>query len=153
MIVEGQIDFNGTSQNNQVKFISDRPASPQAGDWWGIRVESYPPSGGDCADTRDLDFTLIRDAVYGIALADTCSFNINWPVFSNNLKADIYLDRDVKIPADDTWDLRAPTSVVAEADTSLLDIYPGQSELVDLIVRGTLVTQRPAGAQSSGRCR
>jgi hypothetical protein len=151
LIVRGNIDFQGQDYYNQVKLVSGLvpyDSVSARGSWWGMRLESFPPDSGRCADDREIDFTLFRDAVYGMAMVDSCGPNMTWPLFENNSEADIYLDRDISIPEGRRWNLKAPTRVVATANSSAEDISiwrPDTSHdgIVDLIVRGELVTKRP----------
>lgn len=152
LIVYGDIDFRGNSFYDRVRLLSDDPDttdSNRTGDWWGMRLEQAPAVSGKCGDDRELDFTLFRDAIHGIAVLDSCSGDLNWPLFENNRDSDIYLGRDVTIPEDRFWDLRSPTRVVAEADSTINQISPGDDEKTDLIVRGKLVTRTPGVVDST----
>jgi hypothetical protein len=153
LIVKGNIDFNGSDSVNVATFMSDDAESSDAykkGDWRGMILEPYPTPSGNCVNPRELDFTLFRDAVHGIAVQDTCLMKMNWPQFKNNLTSDMYLDRDVRIPSGRRIDLRAPTRIVATTGSSQWDHAEGENGKVDLVVGGgTLVTRRPGNAQST----
>ena len=147
LIVKGNIDVNGSDSVNVVTFMSDDAESTDAykkGDWRGMILDYY------AAQQRELDFTLFRDAVHGIAIQDTTWMRMNWPQFKNNLTSDIFLNQDLRIPSGRRIDLRAPTRIVTTAGTSIVDRSGGEMEKVDIFVGGgTLVTRRPGNASAS----
>jgi hypothetical protein len=145
LIVQGAVDFRGNNYYDRVIIRSDDPDATDAqklGDWGGMVLLPFP-ADSNCADTRDLDFTLFRDAVHGIVPVDTCFMKMNWPLFENNDSSDIYLDRDVVIREGIQVDLRAPTRFLVEAGSSAVDLTGGEPGKVDFIVRGKLVGRRP----------
>jgi hypothetical protein len=151
LVVQGTVDFRGNSYYDRVIIRSDDPDATDAqklGDWGGMVLLPFPPDS-NCADTRDLDFTLFRDAVHGIVPVDTCLMKMNWPLFENNDSSDIYLDRDVVIREGIQVDLRAPTRFLVKAGSSAVDLTGGDPGKVDFIVRGKLVGRRPGVVPAS----
>lgn len=151
LLVRGNVDFQGANYYNPVSLLAAQFPydAPTATGWWGgMKVDAYPPSGGVCADSRVVDFTLFRDAKIGIAHLDSCSMILNWPLFANNEDADLYFDRDVRIPEGRFWDLRAPTRVVFEADSSAWDFTGGEPGRVDIFELGNVEMRRPESVAS-----
>ncbi len=151
LLVRGNVDFQGENYYNPVSLLAAQFPydAPTATGWWGgMKVHAYPPSGGVCADSRVVDFTLFRDAKIGIAHLDSCSMILNWPLFENNEDADLYFDRDVRIPEGRFWDLRAPTRAVFEADSSAWDFTGGEPGRVDIFGLGNVEMRRPESVAS-----
>jgi hypothetical protein len=145
LIVQGSVDFRGNNYYDRVIIRSDDPDGTDAekkGDWGSMVLLPFPPDS-NCADTRELDFTLFRDAVHGIVPVDTCFMKMNWPLFENNDSSDIYLDRDVVIREGIQVDLRAPTRFLVKAGSSAVDLTGGEPGKVDFIVRGKFIGRRP----------
>jgi hypothetical protein len=138
LIVEGQLLAVG-SVSDPITFTSYGGGA--AGDWHGIRFV-------DADDDRasDIEYCDFEYATHAVT-PDSIGGNIISCSFTDNTR-DIYLDRDVEILAGHSWQLDAPTRVVAET-SSATDLPGGESGLVDLIVSGDLITQRPPSGAGS----
>ena len=139
LIVLGELQANGT-EGNPIRFAS-YGGSGGSGDWGGIDFEVADASGSR------LEYAEIGNATVGV-WCDAIAPSLSHIEFSDNRDADIFLSRDVRIAAGSEWNLDAPTRVVA-TDYPAGEDSLGTDGYTDLIVPGSLVTQRPGTAAST----
>lgn len=137
--------------------VPDSSFVPGTDDWYGIRLLTMASAqngygflackGGQgdlataCADTLQSVFenVTISGATKGLSLEGNLAPQLDTVTFDIPSEVDIYMARDVIIPADREWSLVAPTHVVA-ANTPSGDHSYGTTGKTDLLVEGLLNT-------------
>lgn len=150
-IVRGTADVRG-SEEGGVVFTSSRDPDfetwitngeigedPAPGDWRGLRFQDTDPAA-EASSLRDGDFDY---AVFAVEV-DSVGCTLYNNRFHHSSAADIWVPRDVRIPAAEAWWLEAPTRVVVNDHDP--DSAGEDSSRVEVLVHGGLWTNRPAGA-------
>jgi len=152
LIGVGPINVQGTAMK-PVKFISSRSplfknqefrnpwalesATAQPGDWYGYRNKTFSLSSPSAINYTNFEF-----ARYAVSV-DSTGGTLFHPQFTSSDSADIFLTRDTKVSSGSEWNLDAPTSLKATPTSLGPDgLHAGK---VDLVVDGTLRTQKPVG--------
>ncbi|MBZ0268858.1 hypothetical protein K8I85_11930, partial [bacterium] len=156
------------SPGSEIRIGSTVPDDSLQGDeWYGARLQAVgvketgygflacvevdpdpcPPDLCSYCDAEKSEFKHVRisGATYGLAIEGNLAPELDNVTFDHITgNRDIYLDgRDVVIPVDFTWNLVAPTDVVARKVTSLPDTSDykyGTEDREDLVVEGALIT-------------
>ncbi|MBZ0267698.1 hypothetical protein K8I85_06050, partial [bacterium] len=156
------------SPGSEIRIGSTVPDAKLQGDeWYGGRLQAVgveetgygflacvdvdpdpcPPDLCSYCDAEKSEFKHVRisGSTFGLAIEGNLAPELDNVTFDHITgNRDIYLDgRDVVIPVDFTWNLVAPTDVVARKVTSLPDTSDykyGTEDRDDLVVEGALIT-------------
>lgn len=137
--VEGMLSALGDASNRiQLTCLDTTPGS-----WDGVRFV-------ETADARvsRIEYVEFEYPVVGVEL-DSLACAFLKPRFSGTEDADIYSQGDVVIQSGTSWDLDAPVKIEFKADGSTVDSPLGEPGTVDLVVHGSLLTDRGVGSSSS----
>ncbi|MGQ0722374.1 MAG: FlgD immunoglobulin-like domain containing protein [Candidatus Eiseniibacteriota bacterium] len=143
LIVKGVL----LAEGNVSEPIEFRAADTTAvAGWYGIRF--LDSSDNALSSLTYVDF---KRAKYAISV-DSLSGNLIHCTFANSEKADVYVDRDTRVPYTYQWVLDAPTKVLVHEDDLGADWPLGKEEdqnRVEIVVDGWLESTRPAGGAAT----
>ena len=119
-----------------------------AGEWYGFRFDGAPIAGS----STSLDYVSIRNSFRAVTV-DTLGFRLYECTFGQNQEADIYLDRDFRIPEGKDWTLRAPMKVLVKNTDAAPKSWGKSQTKCEILVEGALRSYRPTGASPSDTVR
>ncbi len=145
IIVEGDLVAPGSAADS---IVVRGATGTGAGEWYGFRFVGAPVSGSPTT----LSYVNVRNAYRGIT-ADTLGFNLYDCRFAQSENADIYMDRDFRIPEGKEFELLAPTKVLVAATDAAPKPWGQDSAKSEILVEGGLRTLRPEGGSASDSVR
>ncbi|MGQ0722571.1 MAG: FlgD immunoglobulin-like domain containing protein [Candidatus Eiseniibacteriota bacterium] len=144
LIIRGRLLADGNTTTH-IAIRSDHPAPTNPADFYGVRF--LDASDNSLSSLSYVDF---NGAKYAIGV-DSLSGNLIHCTFASTEKADIYVDRDTRIPYTYQWVLDAPTRVLAHdvdlGATWTVPTFEADQLRVEFTVDGWLETGG-AGADS-----
>ncbi len=119
-----------------------------AGEWYGFRFDGAPTAGS----STSLDYVSFRNAFRAVTV-DTLGFNLRNCTFAQSSEADIYIDRDFRIPVGKEWILPAPLKALVRNTDAAPKSWGQDAAKCEILVEGALRSFRPTGASPSDSVR
>ncbi|MEZ5064802.1 MAG: hypothetical protein R3B81_08685 [bacterium] len=140
LVVDGVLEVEGT-EADPVVLTSE---SATSGSWGGILFRDAADDGRSSIEYAEIEYP-----TFGIQV-DSLACTLIRPKFESASSAEIYVDRDTRIPEYHEWDLLAPTRVVIDpVDHSGANHGGEDADHIEITVDGVLRTGRPTSAAAT----
>jgi len=135
IIVKGTGSIVASGDTNQhISMVGE--IGTGTGEWYGLRFTEGAPVAGS---TTALDFVDFRNAHRAVCV-DTLGFNLRDCTFAQSASADIFVDRDYRIPEGKEWKLIGPTTVLVNNSDAANKAWSQDASLAEILVQGALRT-------------